>query len=94
MSVTVRKATVGDAAAIAAIYAHHVLHGTASYELVPPSVAETVARIERVTGRGWPFLAACGAAIPSLGRARPGAGTPPPPMTEPSRGSAPGPVRP
>ncbi|WP_257557654.1 GNAT family N-acetyltransferase [Sphingobium sp. CFD-2] len=59
MSVTVRKATVGDAAAIAAIYAHHVLHGTASYELVPPSVAETVARIERVTVRGWPFFAAC-----------------------------------
>ncbi|KEY99444.1 GCN5 family acetyltransferase, partial [Sphingomonas sp. BHC-A] len=58
-SVTVRNATAGDAAAIAAIYAHHVLHGTASYELVPPTVAETVAKIGRVTGRGWPFLVAC-----------------------------------
>ncbi|MFB9051211.1 GNAT family N-acetyltransferase [Sphingobium indicum] len=57
-SVTVRNATAGDAAAIAAIYAHHVLHGTASYELVPPTVAETVAKIGRVTGRGWPFLVA------------------------------------
>lgn len=48
----------GDAEQIAAIYAHHVLNGTASYELEPPSVSETSAKIERITGRGWPFLVA------------------------------------
>src|SRR3546814_11361098 len=58
-SVTVRNATAGDAAAIAAIYAHHVLHGSASYDLVPPTGAETVAQNGRVTGRGWRFLVAC-----------------------------------
>jgi phosphinothricin acetyltransferase len=47
-----------DAAAIAAIYGHHVLHGTASYEVEPPSVEDTVAKICRVTGPGWPFIVA------------------------------------
>ena len=32
----IRDATVDDAEAIAAIYGHHVLHGTASYDLAPP----------------------------------------------------------
>ncbi len=33
-----------DTASIAAIYAHHVLHGTASFETEAPSVAETAQR--------------------------------------------------
>ena len=53
-----RDASVEDAEAIAAIYAHHVLHGTASYEVQPLSVADTRAKIERIAGRGWPFLVA------------------------------------
>ena len=49
----------GDAEAIAAIYAHHVLNGTASYELEPPSSDVTRGKIERITSRGWPFVVAC-----------------------------------
>ena len=54
----IRDVSSADAEAIAAIYAHHVLTGTASYEVEPPAVAETRAKIERITGRGWPFLVA------------------------------------
>jgi L-amino acid N-acyltransferase YncA len=53
---TIRDATDADAGAIAAIYGHHVLHGTASYEVDPPSVEATVAMIRRVTSPGWPFI--------------------------------------
>ncbi|MBZ9649246.1 N-acetyltransferase family protein [Sphingobium sp. 3R8] len=59
MTLSVRPATIDDAKAIAAIYAHHVLHGTATYEVVPPTQAETVGKIRMVTGRKWPFLVAC-----------------------------------
>jgi phosphinothricin acetyltransferase len=54
----VREAVPGDADQIATIYAHHVLNGTASYEIEPPSVDATAHKIERITGRGWPFLVA------------------------------------
>lgn len=54
----VRPVRSGDAAAIAAIYAHHVLHGTASYETVPPDEAEIGQRMARVLGHGWPWLVA------------------------------------
>lgn len=59
MTLSVRSATTGDAGAIAAIYAHHVLHGTATYEVVPPTEDETVEKILTVTARSWPFLVAC-----------------------------------
>lgn len=58
MQITVRDAIEGDAAAIAAIYGHHVLHGTASYEVEAPSVSETRAKIRRIKGENWPFLVA------------------------------------
>jgi phosphinothricin acetyltransferase len=54
----IRDACPDDAGHIARIYAHHVLNGTASYELEPPSADATRAKIERITGRGWPFLVA------------------------------------
>src|SRR6476659_5262733 len=54
----IRDVEDGDAVAITEIYAHHVLHGTASYEVDPPAVADTLAKIRRVTGPGWPFLVA------------------------------------
>jgi phosphinothricin acetyltransferase len=54
----IRDARTSDAEAIAAIYAHHVLHGTASYDYEPPSVADTLAKIERIAAAGWPFLVA------------------------------------
>lgn len=56
--VLVRDVTQNDAAAIAAIYAHHVVHGTASYDTEPPPPAEWAGKIRRITAEGWPFLVA------------------------------------
>jgi L-amino acid N-acyltransferase YncA len=56
--VLVRPATAADCAAIQAIYAHHVLHGLASFEETPPSVQEMRGRFDEVTARGLPYLAA------------------------------------
>jgi L-amino acid N-acyltransferase YncA len=58
MSFTVRTALPGDAAAVAAIYAHHVLHGVASYDTVPPSAEVLRDKIVSVTTQGWPYLVA------------------------------------
>ena len=57
-AVTIRDVRESDAEAIAVIYAHHVLNGTASYEVDPPSVEDTLAKIRRVLGAGWPFIVA------------------------------------
>lgn len=54
----IRIARVSDAEAIASIYAHHVLNGTASFDTVPRSEADTAARIDSITGKGWPFIVA------------------------------------
>ena len=54
----IRDATPDDAEAIAAIYAHHVLHGTASYDVEPPVAALHRAKIEAVVAEGWPYLVA------------------------------------
>ncbi|TCM20356.1 phosphinothricin acetyltransferase [Novosphingobium sp. PhB165] len=59
MTLSVRSATIDDGRAIADVYAYHVLHGTATYEVVPPTEAETLDKIRMVTGRNWPFLVAC-----------------------------------
>ncbi len=54
----VRDARPADAAAIAAIYAHHVLHGTATFETVPPDAAEIAARLAKVQDAGLAWLVA------------------------------------
>ena len=54
----VRQAIQADASAIAAIYAHHVRHGTASFDTVPRSLVETEGRIAECFARSWPFLVA------------------------------------
>lgn len=54
----VRAAAQGDVPAIQAIYAHHVLHGLASFEEVPPDAAEMRRRYDEITGMGLPYLAA------------------------------------
>ena len=54
----IRDVSEDDAEAIAAIYRHHVLHGTASYEVEPPSIADTLAKMARITAPGWPFIVA------------------------------------
>ena len=57
-SVTVRALTEADLAAVQAIYAHHVLHGLASFEEEPPAVEEMRARWQKVIDLGLPYLAA------------------------------------
>jgi L-amino acid N-acyltransferase YncA len=52
----IRAADPDDAAAVTAIYAHHVQHGTASFDTVPPDADFWRAKIVDITGRGWPFL--------------------------------------
>ncbi len=52
----IRSAGVADAEAIAAIYGHHVLHGTASFDTDPPSVEFWAGKIAAIVDRGWPFL--------------------------------------
>ena len=54
----VRPAAPQDLPAIHAIYAHHVLHGLASFEEVPPPLDEMRRRFEEVTRSGLPYLAA------------------------------------
>jgi phosphinothricin acetyltransferase len=54
----IRDATDADMATIQAIYEHHVLHGTASFELTPPSVDEMHKRRAAVLAAGLPYLAA------------------------------------
>ena len=51
-------ATPADAAACADIYAHYVLHGTASFETEPPDAAEMTARMGKVLDAGSPWLVA------------------------------------
>jgi phosphinothricin acetyltransferase len=55
---TVRPAADADLPAVQAIYAHHVLHGSASFETVPPDLAEMARRHADITGRGMPYLVA------------------------------------
>jgi phosphinothricin acetyltransferase len=56
--VMIRMAQGSDADAIAQIYANHVLNGTASFDIVPRSSAETEQKIADILSKGWPFLIA------------------------------------
>ncbi len=53
---SIRPAHADDAEAIAEIYAHHVRHGTASFEVEPPDAAFWRDKIETVRSKDWPFL--------------------------------------
>ena len=53
-----RAACPGDAAAVGAIYGHHVLNGLGTFEEAPPSDAEIADRISAVLDRGLPYLVA------------------------------------
>jgi L-amino acid N-acyltransferase YncA len=52
----IRDARESDAAVLAAIYAHHVLHGTATYDLEPPTAEELAKKVRHVQAAGWPFI--------------------------------------
>ena len=57
-STSIRPAEERDLDAIAAIYAHHVLHGSASFETEPPGVAEMGRRRLALLAGGYPYLVA------------------------------------
>lgn len=40
------------------IYAHHVLTGTGTFELEPPSLDQMTERWSAIVSRGWPFVVA------------------------------------
>lgn len=54
----VRPARAADVKAIQRIYAHHVLHGLASFEERPPSLAEMRRRFRAIRRAGFPYLVA------------------------------------
>jgi len=78
LAVLIRAATEADLTAITRIYAHHVTHGLASFEVVPPTLEEFRSRRAAVLDSGLPYLAAelrgevVGYAYASTYRSRPG----------------------
>jgi phosphinothricin acetyltransferase len=54
----IRPASAADLAAVTAIYEHAVLHGTATFELIPPDLAEMTRRFTALTDGGFPYLVA------------------------------------
>jgi phosphinothricin acetyltransferase len=56
--VNLREATLADAPALAAIYAHHVLHGFGTFEETPPSAEDMAQRLAEVSLRRLPWLLA------------------------------------
>jgi L-amino acid N-acyltransferase YncA len=54
----VRDATEADMASIQSIYAHHVLHGLATFEEIPPTLEEIASRRASVLAMGLPYLTA------------------------------------
>jgi L-amino acid N-acyltransferase YncA len=57
-SILIKPATAADILAITAIYAHHVRHGVATFEEVPPTKDEMERRFEDIRGGSLPYLAA------------------------------------
>jgi L-amino acid N-acyltransferase YncA len=58
LQLKVRDATEADLPAIQAIYAHHVLHGVASFEETPPSIDDLRGRLASVLSHGLPYMVA------------------------------------
>jgi len=54
----IRDATEADIPAIQAIYAHHVLNGTGTFDEVPPSVGDMLEKFRKVLEHGWSWLVA------------------------------------
>jgi L-amino acid N-acyltransferase YncA len=57
-SIAIRACEAGDVAAITTIYAHHVPHGLASFEIEPPSENDMRQRRLDLVGRDFPYLVA------------------------------------
>jgi L-amino acid N-acyltransferase YncA len=54
----IRPATEADLPFIAEIYEHAVRYGTATFELIPPDLAEMTRRFRALTENGFPYLVA------------------------------------
>ena len=52
----IRPSTDADIAAITGIYRHHVLHGTGTVEIDPPTEVDMQARRADVLSKGLPYL--------------------------------------
>jgi L-amino acid N-acyltransferase YncA len=60
----IRPAAEADLAAVTEIYRHAVLYGTATFELIPPDLAEMTRRFKSLMDGGFPyFVAALEAAV-------------------------------
>jgi L-amino acid N-acyltransferase YncA len=57
-SLEIRPATAADLPAITEIYQHAVLYGTATFELIPPDLAEMTRRFGVLMDGGFPYLVA------------------------------------
>ena len=58
VQVVIRAAADADLPVIAKLYAHHVLTGTASFEVAPPTVGEMRRRHRDVVAHGLPYFVA------------------------------------
>jgi L-amino acid N-acyltransferase YncA len=54
----IRPSQDEDVPAITAIYAHHVLHGTGTFEIEPPTESDMAARRADVLAKSLPYLVA------------------------------------
>jgi L-amino acid N-acyltransferase YncA len=54
----IRPTTVADLPSVIEIYAHEVREGTATFELVPPDLAEMTRRFQTLMDGGFPYLVA------------------------------------
>lgn len=76
-SIQLRDSRESDCSAIQKIYAHHVLHGTASFEIDPPSADEIQKRRADIVEKALPYIVAeregvvVGYAYVTMYRARP-----------------------
>jgi len=72
-----RDSTEHDCVSLQRIYSHHVLYGTASFEVTPPTVEEMHQRRRAVVDQGLPYIVAerngevVGYAYVTMYRARP-----------------------
>lgn len=57
-SLEIRPAVVADLASVTEIYADAVREGTATFELVPPDLAEMARRFQSLIDGGFPYLVA------------------------------------
>jgi L-amino acid N-acyltransferase YncA len=56
--ISIRPVAASDIPAITQIYAHAVLHGTASFEIEPPDEAEMARRMQALLTNSYPYIVA------------------------------------